>query len=74
VAKEIFAALYGKITSPNVMGVLNDQLKKLGGVGVETIEKAATEGLKGATDVVKGAGEEAGSVTDKVKGLFEKKD
>jgi hypothetical protein len=56
------------------MGVLNDQLKKLGGVGVETIEKAATEGLKGATDVVKGAGEEAGSVTDKVKGLFEKKD
>jgi hypothetical protein len=49
------------------MGALDDQLKKLGGVGVETIEKAAT-------DVVKGAGKEAGSVTDKVKGLFEKKD
>ena len=74
VAKEIFAALYGKITSPNVMGALNDQLKKLGGVGVETIEKTAKEGLKGATDVVKGAEKEAGSVTDKVKGLFEKKD
>jgi len=74
VAKEIFAALYGKITSPNVMGALNDQLKKLGGVGVETVEKAAQEGLKGATDAVKGAGKEAGSVTDKVKGLFEKKD
>ena len=74
VAKEIFAALYGKITSPNVMGALDDQLKKLGGVGVETMEKAAKEGLKGATDVVKGSGTEAGSVTDKVKGLFEKKD
>ena len=74
VAKEIFAALYGKITSPNVMGALNDQLKKLGGVGVETIEKATKEGLKGATDVVKGAGKEAEGVTDKVKGLFEKKD
>ena len=74
VAKEIFAALYGKITSPNVMGALNDQLKKLGGVGVETIEKATKEGLKEATDVVKGAGKEAEGVTDKVKGLFEKKD
>ena len=74
VAKEIFAALYGKITSPNVMGALNDQLKKLGGVGIETIEKTAKEGLKGATDVVKGAEKDAGSVTDKVKGLFEKKD
>ena len=67
VAKEIFAALYGKITSPNVMGALNDQLKKLAGVDVESIEKTAKEGLKGAT-------EDAGSVTDKVKGLFEKKD
>jgi hypothetical protein len=74
VAKEIFAALYGKITSPNVMGALNDQLKKLGGVGVEAIETVAKEGLKEATDVVGAAGKEAGSVTDKVKGLFEKKD
>ena len=74
VAKEIFAALYGKITSPNVMGALNDQLKKLGGVGVETIEKATKEGLKEATDVVKGAGKEAEGVTDKVKGLFQKKE
>ena len=67
VAKQIFAALYGKITSPNVMGALNDQLKKLAGVDVESVEKTAKEGLKGAT-------EGAGSVTDKVKGLFEKKD
>jgi hypothetical protein len=74
VAKEIFEVLYGKITSPNVMGALNDQLKKLGGVGVETIEKATKEGLKEATDVVKGAGKEAEGVTDKVKGLFQKKD
>jgi hypothetical protein len=74
VANEIFAALYGKITSPDVMGALNDQLKKLGGVGVETIEKATKEGLKEATDVVKGAGKEAEGVTDKVKGLFQKKE
>jgi hypothetical protein len=74
VANEIFAALYGKITSPDVMGALNDQLKKLGGVGLETIEKATKEGLKEATDVVKGAGKEAEGVTDKVKGLFQKKE
>ena len=67
VAKQIFAALYGRITSPNVMGALNDQLKKLAGVDVQSIEKTAKEGLKGAS-------EGAGSVTDKVKGLFEKKD
>ena len=73
VAKEIFAALYGKLQSPAVMGALNEQLKKLAGVDVESIEKAAKEGLKGATDVVKGAGEDAGSVGDTVKGLFQKK-
>jgi len=70
VAKEIFAALYGKIQSPNVMGALNEQLKNLGGVGVKSVEKAA----KGAAGVVEGAGKEAEGVTDKVKGLFEKKD
>ncbi|MGD2185493.1 MAG: hypothetical protein PVI71_05170 [Desulfobacterales bacterium] len=73
VAKEIFAALYGKITSPNVMGALNDQLKKLGGESAKMLEKAAEEGLKSATEAVVGAEKSAGSVTDKVKGLFEEK-
>ena len=70
VAKEIFAALYGKIQSPIVMGALNEQLKNLGGVGVKSVEKA----VKGAAGVVEGGGKEAEGVTDKVKGLFEKKD
>jgi hypothetical protein len=70
IAKEIFAALYGKIQSPMVMGALNDQLKKLGGAGIEEIGKAA----KGAAGIAEGAAKEAGGVTDKVKGLFEKKD
>ncbi len=71
VAKEIFAALYGKIQSPNVIGSLNDQIKKLD-VSTETVEKAAAEKLKGASDVVGGAGKSAEGVTDKVKGLFKK--
>jgi uncharacterized protein involved in outer membrane biogenesis len=74
VAKEIFATLYGKITSPKVIGSLNDQLKKLGGESAEALEEAAKQGLKSATDAVVGAEKQAGSVTDKVKGLFEKKE
>jgi len=74
VAQEIFAALYGKITAPNVIGALDNQLKELGGTLTGTVESAAQEGLKGATGVVEGAGKEAGTITDKVKGLFEKKD
>jgi hypothetical protein len=70
VAKEIFAALYGKLQSPAVMGALNDQLKKLGVGSIEELGKAA----KGATDIVEGAGKKAEGVADKVKGLFEKKD
>jgi uncharacterized protein involved in outer membrane biogenesis len=70
VAREIVAALYGKIQSPAVMGALTEQLKSLGG----TSAKAAEEALKGAAGVVEGAGESAGSVTDKVKGLFKKKE
>jgi hypothetical protein len=70
VAKEIFAALYDKIQSPMVMGALNDQLKKLSGVGIEEIGKAA----KGAAGIAGEAGKEAESVTDKVKGLFQKKE
>jgi hypothetical protein len=70
VAKEIFAALYAKIKSPVVMGVLNDQLKKLSGAGIEEIEKVA----KGAAGVAGDAGKEAEGVADKVKGLFQKKE
>ena len=70
IAKEIFAALYGKLQSPNVMGALNDQLKKLGAGSMEDIEKAA----KGAVGIATGAAGKAEGVTDKVKGLFEKKD
>ena len=70
VAKEIFAALYGKIQSPAVMGALSDQLKNLSGVGMDEIGKAA----KGAAGMVEGAGKDAGGVADKVKGLFQKKE
>jgi hypothetical protein len=70
VAKEIFAALYAKIQSPAVMGALSDQLKKLSGVGIDEIGKAA----KGAASMVEGAGKDAEGVADKVKGLFQKKE
>mgnify|MGYP001824854404 FL=1 len=70
VAKEIFAALYGKIQSPAVMGALSDQLKKLSGVGMDEIGKAA----KGAAGIAEDAGKEAEGVADKVKGLFQKKE
>jgi uncharacterized protein involved in outer membrane biogenesis len=69
VAKQIFAALYDKITSQAVMAALNDQLKKLG-VSTESVEKIAKEGL----EKIGGAGKEAEDVTDKVKGLFQKKE
>ncbi len=63
VAKQIVAALYGEIRSPAVMGALTEQLKSLGGTSA-----------KAAADLLEGAGKEAGSVTDKVKGLFQKKE
>jgi hypothetical protein len=52
------------------MGALTEKLKSLGGAPA----KAAEEALKGAAGVVEGSGEAAGSVTDKVKGLFQKKE
>jgi len=73
-AKVIFEALYAKITAPSVIGPLNDQLKKLGGTAAKALEDVTQEGAKAATGVVEGAGKEAGSVTDKVKGLFQKKE
>jgi len=74
VAKEIFETLYAKITAPNVIGALNDQLKNLGGTVTQAVGGAAQEGLKGATGVVEGAGKEAGGVTGTLKGLFNKKE
>ncbi len=70
VAKEIFAAIYGKITAPDVMGALDDQLKKLGGAGMAEVEKATKEAAGAAAGAVK----EAEGVGDKVKGLFQKKE
>lgn len=70
VAKEIFASLHEKITSPKVIGALDEQLKKLGGAGMAEIEKAA----KGAAGMAEEAGKETGGVADKVKGLFQKKE
>ena len=70
VAKEIFAALYGKITSPAVIGALDSQLKKLGGAGIAELEKVTS----GAAGIAGDAGKQAEGVADKVKGLFEKKE
>jgi hypothetical protein len=75
VAQEIFAALYGKVTSPQVIGALNDQVKKLGGAAAEAVQGVAEEGVKQATGAVESAGKEAtGGITDTVKGLLPKKD
>jgi len=73
-AKVVFEALYAKITGPSVIGPLTDQLKKLGGPAAKALEDVTQEGVKAATGVVEGAGKEAEGVTDKVKGLFQKKD
>ena len=70
VAEEIFAALIGQLQSPMVMGALNDQLKNLGVGSLDDIEKAA----KGASGIAADAGKKAEGVTDKVKGLFQKKE
>jgi uncharacterized protein involved in outer membrane biogenesis len=74
VAKEILAVLHAKITAPDVIGPLDDQLKKLGISAKGAVESVTQEGLKGATGAVESAGKEAGGVTDKLKGLFKKKD
>jgi uncharacterized protein involved in outer membrane biogenesis len=73
VTKEIFEAMYTRITAPNVIGALNDQLKKLEGSVTGEIGGAAQEGLKEATGAVQGTGKEAGVVSERVEGLFKKK-
>ena len=73
-AKVIFEALYAKITAPSVIGPLNEQVKKLGGAAAKALEDVTQGGVKEATGVVEGAGKKVGGVTDKVKGLFQKKE
>jgi hypothetical protein len=70
VAKEIFAALYGKVTSPDVLASLDSQFKNLGGAGIGKI----TEAVKTAPGVAEDTAKKAEGAADKVKGLFKKKD
>jgi len=66
--KEIFAALYSKITSPAVIDVFNKGLKELA-----TDTKATTEeAKKQLEDVRESAKEEVKTTTDKLKGIFGK--
>jgi uncharacterized protein involved in outer membrane biogenesis len=66
--KEIFAALYAKITSPAVNDVLNNGLKKL-----TADTKAITqEAKKQMEDAGQSAKEQVKSTTDKLKGIFGK--
>ncbi|MBW1945652.1 MAG: hypothetical protein JRJ51_22895 [Deltaproteobacteria bacterium] len=65
---EIFAALYGRITSSGVTDLLSKGLKDMG-VGVEGLSKGAGEQLGTSGDSAKKGME---GVTDKVKGLFGK--
>jgi hypothetical protein len=73
VAKEVIETLYANIKAPNVIGSLNDQLKKLGGNVTEAVEGTAQEGIKGATGALEGTGKEAGGVTAELKGMFKEK-
>jgi len=66
--KEIFAALYAKITSPAVTDTLNKGLKALG-TTMEAVSVGAKKQLETAGEGVKKG---AGAVSDKVKGLFGK--
>jgi hypothetical protein len=70
VFKEIFAALYAKITSPNVMTSLNEQLKGLG-VSTEAVEKISKEKLEKASGLTEDAKKELEDATGKIKGLFQ---
>ena len=80
VFKEVFAALYGKITSPAVTDVFNQQLKTLG-ASLDTLGKTtqkkledvagkakdSAKGLEGSADKI---GEGLKDVGKKVKGVF----
>ena len=51
--EEVFAALYGGITSTAVTDSLNQRLKALGS-GIEEVSEDAKKDLEGVTDKVKG--------------------
>jgi hypothetical protein len=68
VFKEVFAVLYGEITSPAVTSALNQQLKALG-TNVGSLE---AEARKQVNTAEQGAKKELGDVSDKMKGLFGK--
>lgn len=63
--KEIFAALYGKITSPAVTDVLNKQLNSYG-VNLNSLGADAIKQLEGGTDKAEGLKD----VGKKIKGIF----
>ena len=66
--KEIFAALYAKITSPAVTDVLNKGLKKLT-ADTQAMTQEAKKQLEGAGKTAK---KEVTATTDKLKGIFGK--
>jgi hypothetical protein len=66
--KEIFAALYGKITSPAVTDVLNKQLTSMG-VNLDSLKEGAMKKLEGTTGNVE---EKMKDVGKSVKGIFGK--
>jgi hypothetical protein len=66
--KEVFAALYGKITSPAVTDVLNKQLTSMG-VNLNSLKEGAMKKIEGTTG---NAGEKLKDVGKKVKGIFGK--
>ncbi len=66
--KEVFAALYGKITSPAVTDVLNNQLKSMG-ANLDSLKEGAMKKLEGTTGNVQ---EKLKEVGKSVKGIFGK--
>jgi hypothetical protein len=66
--KEVFAALYGKITSPAVTDVLNKQLTSMG-VNLDSLKEGAMKKLEGTTGNVE---EKMKDVGKKVKDIFGK--
>jgi uncharacterized protein involved in outer membrane biogenesis len=76
VFQEVFAALYGQLTSPAVINALNQELKALG-LNLNTLETGAKKQLedvtKKATDMVGGSGkvdQDLKEVGKKVKSVF----
>lgn len=66
--KEVFAALYGKITSPAVTGALNKQLKSMG-ASLNTLKEGAIKQLGGTTS---NAEQQLNNLGKKLKGTFGK--